>query len=66
MKRLLFVSLLLPLAGCATGEAYRTTIVDAQGGKTVYEAKRTGAWFATEVKPLTANGDQLEIGKTRD
>jgi len=52
---------LLALAGCATGESYRTTTVTPTGDKTVFEAKRTGIWFAGQVRPLTQDADALEI-----
>lgn len=65
MKSLLAILPALALiSGCASGEAYRTTTVTPTGDKTVYEAKRTGLWFATGIKPLVTNGDGLELGKT--
>jgi len=54
--------LVVLLAGCATGESYRTTVEGQSGGKVTYEAKRTGYWIAKEIKPLVPEKDELSMG----
>ena len=61
MKGLSAVLFAALLGGCATGEAYRTTVTDTNGVKTIYEAKRTGYWFAGKLTALNAEDQPLEI-----
>lgn len=49
--KLAITVLAIALAGCATGEVYRTTTTE-KGAPVTYEAKRTGLWFATRIEPL--------------
>jgi hypothetical protein len=50
----------LMLASCATGQAFKTTVLE--GGKTMtYESKTTGAWFYSKPSALMPSEDTLEL-----
>jgi hypothetical protein len=48
------------LSGCATGQAFKTTILE--GGRTMtYESKTTGVWFYSKPTALLPSEDTLEL-----
>ena len=63
MKHLpIIISLLLALAACATGQSQRTTVIDPQGNRTVYESRQTGLWFTSgKLEPVESGKDQLDM-----
>lgn len=62
MKLILTAVAVVLLAGCATGEAYRTTTKGRDGDTITCEMKRSGYFFASGANALVCrNDDTLEI-----